>query len=406
MWLSLVRDRSAIAMSAFLPVVFFLVFAAIFAGTSGEHLRVRIAYADEVESEASRRLLAALAEEAALEPVAEGPLPTERVIELVTNGSADAGLIIRAAAEPLGSVGGFGAPPLRLVTDPTRAVAARLVAGLAQKAYFTWLPDVALGGIVDFIDIDFVRLQPEQRLEIDRRLEELRVETLAAATDPSDRRRGFEELVDFDTIERAARGRNHVAYYAGGVAILFLLFSAVHGALSMFEERDSGILDRILAGPGRSAALVDGKFLFIVAQGFAQVSIIFVVAWLVYGVDLPGRALGYGIVTLAAATAAAGIALALTSACSTARQAQTLTNVAILITSAIGGSMVPRFFMPQWVQDLGWLTPTTWALEAYTRVFWRAEPLVALTVPVSMLLAIGLLGLWLARRAARRWESL
>ena len=35
------------------------------------------------------------------------------------------------------------------------------------------------------------------------------------------------------------------------VAVLFLLFSAVHGAITLLEEKDSGILDRILAGPER-----------------------------------------------------------------------------------------------------------------------------------------------------------
>jgi ABC-2 type transport system permease protein len=406
MWLTLARDRAALAMSVVLPVLFFLVFASIVSGTTGEHLRVRIAYADEVGSEASRRLLAALAREAALEPVAETPLTAAQVVELVRSGAADAGLIVRAEAEPLGSVGGFGKPPLRLVSDPTRAVAARLVAGLAQKAYFSWLPDVALGGVVELIDLDFVELRPEQRAEIGRRLEELRREILAAGAQEGVRGGGFQELVEIDPLVRPARGRNHVAYYAGAVAVLFLLFSAVHGALSMLEERDSGILDRVLAGPSGARALVDGKFLFLVAQGVAQVSIIFLMAWLIYGIDLPGHLGGYLVVTAAAAAAAAGLALALTTTCTTARQAQAFANVAILVTSAIGGSMVPRFFMPQWIQDLGWLTPTTWALEAYTRLLWRSQPLASLALPVSMLLATGLLGLALARRAARRWESL
>jgi len=406
MWLTLARDRSAIAMSVLLPIAFFLVFASIFAGTAGEHLRVRIAYADEVDSEESRRLLAALRREAALEPAAEVTLSSERVRELVRSGAADAGLIVRAEAEPLGSVGGFGAPPLLLVTDPTRAVAARLVAGLAQKAYFAWLPDVALGGVVELIDLDFTELDPEQKEEIRRELQRLRLETLEAAREGSERSGDFQELVEIAEVERPARGRNHVAYYAGAVAILFLLFSAVHGALSMLEERDSGILDRVLAGPAGAKALVDGKYLFLTAQGFVQVSLIFLVAWLAHDVDLPGHVAGFALVTLAAAAAAAGLALALTSACSTARQAQTLANVAILITSAIGGSMVPRFFMPQWVQDLGWATPTTWALEGYTRVFWRGEPLSSLALPVTMLLVAAALGWGVARRAARRWESL
>ena len=65
----------------------------------------------------------------------------------------------------------------------------------------------------------------------------------------------------------------------------------------------------------------------------------------------------------------------LASACRTRRQAQTIANTVILVLSALGGSMVPRFFMPEALQDLGWLTPNTWALEAYSGIFWRGEDL-------------------------------
>ena len=78
--------------------------------------------------------------------------------------------------------------------------------------------------------------------------------------------------------------------------------------------------------------------------------------------------------------------------------------MAILIVSAIGGSMVPRFFMPPLMQSLGWLTPNTWGLEAYASVFWREAPLSALSVTLLLLTGAGLLGLALARRLARRWE--
>jgi ABC-2 type transport system permease protein len=100
------------------------------------------------------------------------------------------------------------------------------------------------------------------------------------------------------------------------------------------------------------------------------------------------------------------MALVIAAACNTKRQAQTLANVAILVVSALGGSMVPRFFMPQFVQNLGWLTPNTWALEAYTATFWRDEAMVSLLPPWAMLAAAAVGGLWIAQRAARRLEIL
>jgi ABC-2 type transport system permease protein len=145
---------------------------------------------------------------------------------------------------------------------------------------------------------------------------------------------------------------------------------------------------------------------FLVVQGIAQVSVIFVTAWLVHGVDLPGHLGGCLAVTAAASFSAAGLALALTTACATRRQAQAFANVAILMLSALGGSMVPRFFMPPLLQRIGWLTPNTWALEAYASVFWREQGPAQLVLPVGLLLASGACGALVALRLARRHETL
>jgi ABC-2 type transport system permease protein len=388
-----------------LPVTVFLVFAAIFAGATGEQLRVKVALADEVGSDESLRLRRALARDPALALVGEG-LSAADVRERVRLGAADVGLVVRAGGRPLGSLAGYGPAPLVVVVDPIRSVAAQVLTGLVQKAYFGALPDVALGAVAAVLKDGFVTLTPEQEEELDHELRSLREETLAAEKGGRSAENVLESLVEREVVKGAGLGRSHVAYYAGAVAVLFLLFSAVHGALSMLEERDAGILDRLLAGPGGMGAVVGGKMLFLVVQGVVQVSVIFVVAWALYGVDLPGHVAGFLLVTVASSVAAAGLALALTTACGTRRQAQTLANIAILIVSAVGGSMVPRFFMPPLLQKLGWLTPTTWAVEAYTSLFWRGEGLAAVLLPVSLLLLSGLASAAVARRLARRLETL
>jgi ABC-2 type transport system permease protein len=63
---------------------------------------------------------------------------------------------------------------------------------------------------------------------------------------------------------------------------------------------------------------------------------------------------------------------------------------------------VPRFLMPEVLKDLGWLTPNTWALEAYSGVFWRGDPLPAVSLPVGLLLLTGIAGWVIARTLAHR----
>lgn len=417
MLLGLLRDRAAFLLSFALPVVFFLVFAMIFAGrSSSDAPRIEVAIADEAGTEETRRLVEALARESALTTLgpdgkkAQPPLPRltgDQVRDLVRSGKADAGLILRqGAGSPTALFGGTvdGPAPITVVEDASRKVAAQILLGLLQKTIFTALPDLTARTGIQAFEKFVAPLTPEQRVLFDNSLGQIRNVTgqpEGRAAGPS--MAGFAEV---EQVTGKSAGQNLVAYYAGAVAVMFLLFSAAHAASVLLEERETGILERVLAGPGGIRPLLLGKFLFLVLLGFAQVSVLFLVAWLMYGVDLPGHLVGFSLATLATAGAGGGLALLLATACRTQRQAGALATVFILILSAIGGSMVPRFIMPPLFQKLGWLTPNTWALEAYTKVFWRDEPLSSLALPVGLLAGAALISTLIAFRLARRWETI
>ncbi|HEY5646891.1 MAG TPA: ABC transporter permease [Pseudomonadales bacterium] len=394
MLLGLVRDRGALLMSFFLPAVFFMIMAEIFTATTGEALNLKVAVLDEVGSQTSSRLTTALAEMDSLTVIPAAATPTrDAVRSLVKSGDADIGLIIRADADSLDEAGGFGAPPLLVVTDPARGVAEPMLTGQIRRAYFGALPDVAMGNVVAELENQFLTLTDDQREEVDDGLLEMREEAAAG------REVGwsFEDLLDRESVI-GGEAVNLVAYSAGAVAFMFLLFASVHGAVSLLEEQESGILDRVLAGPGGIGVLVDGKFLYVVGQGLVQVSVIFAVAWLGYGVDVPGQLGAWLVISVAASLACAGLAMLLATACQTRRQAQTIANTVILVLSAVGGSMVPRFLMPDLLKDVGWITPNTWALEAYSGIFWRGEGLHDVVLPVALLAMTGIIG-WLAARS-------
>jgi ABC-2 type transport system permease protein len=401
MLLGLVRDRGALAMSFILPGVFFLIFAQIFSSASGDDLELSVAMANEAKDEVSTRLLDALARADGLVEVdAWRRLEAGDVRGLVRSGTADIGLIIRKGGEPLDSFSGVGTPPILIISDPARGATVPLLTGQVQKAYFAALPDVAFAGVVSVMEDEFLEFTTAQQARLELGIAALKQQAQQGQASVWGLRSLFER-------EDVAGGetRNEIAYYAGGVAVLFLLFSSVHGAITLLEEQETGVLDRVLAGPSSTSVLVDGKFLFLVVQGFVQVGLIFFIAWLGFGVPVPEHLPAWSLVTLAVSAAASGLALAVASACYTRRQAQYIANVAILILSAVGGSMVPRFLMPPLFQAAGWLTPNTWALEAYASIFWRNDPLQALVVPMIMLLATALGGLVIARHFARRLQT-
>ncbi|MDQ0506585.1 ABC transporter permease [Xanthobacter agilis] len=390
MALTLLRDRGALAMTFVLPPLLFLLFAAIFSGAGGDAGALKVAAA---------RLTPAPAAEAFLDALAAAPDTTLRLVTgadaaarveaQVRDGRADVGLLVR---DDPGIV--TPASPLVIVADPGRAVAAALLMARIQTLFTTVLPGMALSRVAGQVQVLVGPFSPEQA----RRLKE------AVARAPELVAGGGAELMARQSVE-PAQGQPAVTYYAGAIALLFLLFSAVQGAASLVEERRSGVFDRILMTRGGIGALVAGKFAFLLLQGLALLAVLFAVAQLVYGVDAAGHLWSWLVVSVAAAAAAAGVALPLAAASRTRQQAQTLSTFVVLLLSAVGGSMAPRFLMPEWLQRLGDLTPTAWGIEAYQDALWRGAPLDTLLPALAVLLAYGaagaLLSFWLLRRAAR-----
>jgi ABC-2 type transport system permease protein len=67
-------------------------------------------------------------------------------------------------------------------------------------------------------------------------------------------------------------------------------------------------------------------------------------------------------------------------------------------------SMFPRFLMPIAMQKAGLFTINAWAIDGFTKVFWRDLPVSALWPQVAVLLGIGTTLFLIARHIARRWE--
>jgi len=89
-----------------------------------------------------------------------------------------------------------------------------------------------------------------------------------------------------------------------------------------------------------------------------------------------------------------------------------LATIVIMIMSALGGSMVPRFIMPKFMETTALFTFNGWALDGFLKVFWYGDPratvwqsLVSLLPQLAMLIAMTGVFLTIARILARRWES-
>jgi ABC-2 type transport system permease protein len=73
--------------------------------------------------------------------------------------------------------------------------------------------------------------------------------------------------------------------------------------------------------------------------------------------------------------------------------------------SALGGSMFPRFLMPESIRKIGNFTFNAHALDGYQAVFWRDAKLIELWPQVAILATLTIVFLATARMLARRWET-
>lgn len=385
MALELWRDRGALVMTFLLPPLVFLIFASVFSGATGEDVKLKLLVADEVSTPASQRLTTALLADPALRAEVAQPATAAEVRERVRAGHADAGLIIRA--DPSSPDG-----PLLVVSDPSRAVAAPLTQARVQQALARVLPDVMLGRTIDETSPVLGPLTPGQSA---------RVTVAREALAKGEHSEGGASLFSLEEVAGAKKGGGTIVYYAGAVTILFALFSAMHGALTILDERQTGIADRILTGVSGLTPVITGKFLFLLVQGILQATAIFLTAMIVYDVPVLAHFPAWLTTTVLTSAAAAGLALAIVSFCRSRGQAQMLSTFVILILAAVGGSMVPRFLMPPWLQTVGWATPHAWAIEAYQAILWRDGGLSSVYIGWIVLAGIGLAGLAIAHAVAR-----
>lgn len=176
-----------------------------------------------------------------------------------------------------------------------------------------------------------------------------------------------------------------------GTAIMMLLFSVTGMGSAMLEEKQEGTLKKLIMAPINPSAILFGKMISVNVISILQLIIMFIYGWLMFGLDLPGHIFSTMIMIVCTAFACSAFGVFLVSIAKSKAQVQGLSTLIILTMSAIGGSMIPSFIMPAFMQKLSVFSVNYWGIQGFYDVYWRE---LAITDPafltrVAVLLAIG-----------------
>ena len=208
-----------------------------------------------------------------------------------------------------------------------------------------------------------------------------------------------------DVMRTDDRKGSLISFYAAGIGVMFLLFSAVGGAGgALLDEAESGTLERLLSTNIGMTGLLAGKWLFLMLVGTAQLTVMFLWGRVAFGLPLFSHLPGFLVMTVVTAGAAAALGLVLATLARSRAQLSGFSTILILTMSALGGSMFPRFLMSETMQKIGLVTFNAWALDGYLKVFWRNAAVWELWPQVLVLVLLGSTFFGIARILARRWE--
>lgn len=372
----LVRDRSNLFFVAVLPLMIVLLIGLSFGQAGDESTRVLVVgAADDAVADEVATLLA------------DDGLDVGRSDDAAARAAVEAGEADAAVVVPEGTDAAAGATAtveVVMVADGDEQALVALVDGAvaaatgpvrAARALTTLGVEVDPGDLPDVAD-DVVAL----------------TRTVVDAPEEGSLEQEFQGLGQFDL-------------GASSQLLLFVFLTALTASAGIVQARRWGIVDRVLAGPTGSSAVVGGL-------GLGQLTVALGQALLIVGVTAIAFDVNWGdpvaasavVLTFSAVSALAGLLIG--AVLDNEEQAGGLGPPIGIGLGALGGCMLPLEFFPDWLLPIAYATPHAWANTAFAEIVRRdgsvTDVLPELLVLVAFAVVLGTAATVVLRRRITR----
>lgn len=367
-----VRDRSALVVLLILPLAMIVILGTVFNWT-GTTFKANVVVVNLDRGDVARRLV---------DDVLGGDQLKDLLVVTTVSTEAEARVLVEQ-----GKTGAAVVIPADFTTNVTAGTkAAVTVLGNPEAATQAGI----VRNIIESFTAEVQRRQLAAKVTIARLQEPgtVPVQLMEEAVQAVLQRVGSAQRQDLVSIATTAQEGIKVPqaldYYAVGMALVFLIFTANTGTEAMLEEKRQYTLQRVSVTPTSHLQILSGKLVGIFLVSALQFTMIIVLSRLLYhvswGASVPA------VIAMAAATvlAGAGLSTLVAALAGTPEQAGSIGPAVAMVYSLLGGSMWPVYNMPAWMTSLSRLTFTRWSIEGFTSLMVYGGGITSILRPIGV----------------------
>lgn len=153
-----------------------------------------------------------------------------------------------------------------------------------------------------------------------------------------------------------------------GLAVMFSMFLVSYVGMTFFRDHGWNTWGRYRTTAVPVPVLVVSKAVVPLGLLVAQLTVLLVAGWALFGLQVRGSLVALALVVLAFALCLVALGVLGFAACRTVVQMTSLANVLALIMAGLGGALVPRALLPSWAVPLAPATPSYWAVRGMQKV--------------------------------------
>lgn len=220
----------------------------------------------------------------------------------------------------------------------------------------------------------------------DAQITYLKLANLMAGTEVPEKRRLQQESI----VPLTVTGTRYIDFLVPGLISLDIMMSCMWGiSYGMIERRSKKLLRRMVATPMKKSHFLAALITVRVAMNFIEAVLLFLVAWMVFGIIIQGSPGALMVIFLAGNIAFGGIAIFVSSRTANTEIGNGILNAVVLPMTVLSGVFFSYHNFPDWSIPFIRCLPLTLLTDGIRGIFIEGAGYAKIYIPALVLLAMG-----------------